>query len=136
MKKNRIILIITILLLIVAVILIFRNSSTTLGGKESDFAVKDTAAITRIFIADKNNNEVLLSRTASGAWLIDEKHRAHPAKIKSFIKTLADLSVRAPVPIIARNTVITRMAAIAKKVEIYQMGYKINIFGFLMENFP
>lgn len=129
MRKNRITLIIVLILVLITAALLVTNSYTTLRKDISDFSVQDTASITKIFLADKNNNEVTLERTAEGIWLIDGKHTAHQAKISSFLKTLKDLSVRSPVPLVARDNVITRMAVIAKKVEIYQVTPRINLFN-------
>ena len=129
MKKNRVTLIIALILLIAAGALFVTNSYTTLRKGSSDFAIEDTASVTKIFIADKNNNEVTLNRLTQGSWLVDGKYTAQQAKISSFLKTLMDLEVRSPVPMVARNNVITRMAVIAKKIEIYQVTPRINIFN-------
>jgi hypothetical protein len=128
MRKNRIILIIVLILLLTAAGLFVTNSYTTLSKDVSDFSIQDTAAVTRIFLADKNNNEVLLQRSPEG-WLVDGKFTAQQAKISSFLKTLKDLEVRSPVPMAARDNVITRMAVIAKKIEIYQVKPQINLFN-------
>jgi len=128
MGKNRIILIVLLILVIVAAGLFFTNSYSTLSRKVSNFSIEDTASIAKLFIADKNNNEVTLSRSAKGEWLVDGKYAAQQAKINSFLKTLTDLEVKAPVPIAGRNNVITRMAVIAKKIEIYQVVPRINLF--------
>lgn len=133
LKKYRIWLIIALALVIVAAILILTNSRTTLRKEISDFAVRDTASITRIFLADKNNNEVLLARTPSG-WTVGGKP-AQQAKINSFLVTLAELEVKSPVPSKARNNVIKRMAVIGKKIEVYQMVPRIKIFN-LVKWFP
>jgi hypothetical protein len=129
MKKNRIALLVVLILILVAGGLFITNSYSTLKKKESDFAVKDTASVTKIFIADKNNKEVTLERSPEGGWTVDGKFQAQQAKINSFLKTLSDLAVRSPVPLIARNNVIKRMSAIAKKVEIYQIRPRINLFN-------
>lgn len=129
MKKNRIALIVVIILLLAAAALMITSSYSTLRKEVSDFSVDDTASVTRIFLADKNNNEVLLQRSADGSWLVDDKYPAQQAKVSFFLKTLADLEVRSPVPLAARNNVITRMAAIAKKIEIYQVKPRINLFN-------
>jgi len=129
MKKNRVTLIITLILLLAAAGLIITNSYTTLKKDVSDFSITDTASVTKLFLADKNNNEVTLERMPDGSWLVDGKHTAQQAKISSFLKTLSDLVVRSPVPLAARNNVITRMAVIAKKLEIYQVAPRINIFN-------
>ncbi len=129
MRKNRVTLIIALILLIAAGALFVTNSYTTLRKDSSDFAIEDTASVTKIFIADKNNNEVTLDRQADGSWLVDGKYTVQQAKISSFLKTLMDIEVRSPVPLVARNNVITRMAVIAKKIEIYQVTPRINIFN-------
>jgi hypothetical protein len=129
MKKTRVTLIITLILLLTAVALVITNSYTTLKKNVSDFSVKDTTIVTKIFLADKLNNEVTLTRSADGTWLVDGKYAAQQAKISSFLKTLMDLEVRSPVALAARNNVITRMSAIAKKIEIYQVSPRINLFN-------
>jgi hypothetical protein len=129
MKKNRVTLIITLILLLAAVILIVTNSYTTLKKKVSDFSVQDTTIVTKLFLADKNNNEVTLTRSYYGTWLVNGKYLAQEAKISSFLKTLKDLEVRSPVALAARNNVLTRMAAIGKKIEIYQVVPRINLFN-------
>jgi hypothetical protein len=135
MRKNRITFVIILILLLVAAGLFITNSYTTLRKDVSDFSIEDTASVTRIFLADKNNNEVILERTTEGNWLVDGKYDAQQAKINSFLKTLADIEVRSPVPLVARNNVITRMAVIAKKIEIYQVTPRINLFN-KMKLFP
>lgn len=127
LKKYRIWLIIALVLVIVAAVLILTNSRTTLRKEISDFAVRDTASITKIFLADRNNNEVLLVRTPEG-WTVGGKP-AQQAKVSSFLKTMAELEVKSPVPVKARNNVIKRMAAIGRKVEVYQMVPRIRIFN-------
>jgi hypothetical protein len=134
MKKNKIILVILLILVIAAAALVLTNKTSTLRTSESAFAIKDTASVTKIFIADKNNNEILLVKDTSGSWLVNGS-KAMPAKVTSFLKTLMDLEVRNPVPLIARNNVITRMAAIAKKVEICQVQPMINLFN-VIKLFP
>jgi hypothetical protein len=129
MRKNRVTLIIVLILLLVAAGLFVTNSYTTLRKDVSDFSVQDTASITKIFLADKNNNEVTLERSPEGGWLVNSKHIAMQAKINGFLKTLYDLEVRSPVPLKARDNVITRMAVIGKKIEIYQVTPRINIFN-------
>lgn len=128
MKKNRVTLIIALILLLAAAALYLTTSRSTLKRSATDFAVDDTANITKLFLADKNNKEVTLTRTTDG-WLVDGKFQAQQAKINSFLKTLTDLEVRAPVPLAARNNVIKRMSVLAKKIEIYQVVPRIHIFG-------
>ncbi len=86
MKKNRIIILIVTVLVAIVVIILARNQYSTLKEKESDFAVRDTASITKIFIADKKENSVLLERNESG-WMLDEQFVAHGRKTETLIKS-------------------------------------------------
>lgn len=128
MKKNKGILIIVLILVVVAAGLFFTDTYSTLKKSESDFGVVDTASVTKIFIADRNSHEVTLVKNENGSWLVNGA-AAQTEKVAAFLKTLTDLKVRNPVPLAARNNVITRMATLAKKVEIYQVQPRINLFN-------
>lgn len=129
MKKNLTIFIITLILLIIALVLVFNRKSSTLSRKDAAFAVTDTSLVTKFFIADKNNNQVLLERQSDGSWLIDGKYRAHDVKVQSFLETLQDIKVRMPVARSGRDGVIKRMAALARKIEIYEIKPAVDLFG-------
>ena len=127
MKKNKIILIVIGILAIVAIAVIAGNRYSTLEDSESDFAVRDTSTITKIFIADKNVNSVLLERTESG-WIVDEKYATNFRLVEVLLETLHNMKVKSPVSLASRDNVIKRLATIGKKVEIYQMVYRIDLF--------
>lgn len=127
MKKNKIILIIILALAVVAVLVVASNSYSTLENEESNFAVSDTSTITKIFIADKNVNSVTLDRTESG-WLLDGKYPTNPRIVEVLLETLKRFKVKAPVSLASRDNVIKRLATVGKKVEIYQMVYRVNLF--------
>ena len=135
MKKNKITITITIILIIVAAILIITNSKSTLRKDISDFTLQDTSIVTKIFMADKNNNQVTLEKTEDGSWKLNNTYKANKKIVESLLKTMQDIEVRSPVSRAAHNSVISRMAAIAVKVEIYQMDYRINLFG-IIKLFP
>ncbi len=135
MKKNRLIIVITTVLVIVALILVFNQRNSTLKQRASNFAVTDTAAITRIFIVDKNNNSVLLERKGASEWTLNKEFKAHIFQVNALIKTMSDLKIRSTVPKAAKSNVLSRLSAYAKKVEIYQQGYRINLFN-LIRLFP
>jgi len=128
-KKNILILVITLILLIIAAFLVIRQSSGTFGGGMKDFAVTDTASITKVFLADKNNNTILLERKAPGDWLLNGTYRARNSGIKMLFETFTNLVPKFPVPKKAYNSVITQLAASSVKVEIYQQVYRIRLFG-------
>ena len=131
MKKNKITFLITIVLIIIAAILITTNSNTTLKKESSDFALLDTSNVTKIFIADKQNNSVTLKKTSSDNWGINNHYKANRKKIEMLLKTMQDIRVRNPVSLAEHNNVISRLAATAKKVEVYQIVNRIDLFGWI-----
>ncbi|MCX6250046.1 MAG: hypothetical protein NTX61_04765 [Bacteroidetes bacterium] len=129
MKKNRNIIIIVVILAIVAIVLVLTQSRTTFKRALSDFAVDDTANVTKIFMADKNNNTLKLTRLPNGSWQVNDKYPGMRFNIDMLLSTMLDLQVKEPVAIAARDNIIRKMAVTSVKVEIYQWKYRINIFG-------
>ncbi len=127
MKKQSVIIIGMIILVIIAIVVITSTRYTTLDNNESAFAVDDTTSITRIFIADKKTNEVLLSRSNNG-WVLNNKYTANKKIVELLLATLKKIKVKAPVSIASHDNVVKRLASSSIKVEVYQMVYRINIF--------
>ncbi len=128
MKKNRITLIIVIVLLAIAVLLIVRNTSSTLNRELKNFAITDTASVSKIFMSDKKNNKILLIKKPDGKWQVNEKYPANTDIVNNLLYTMHNIAVSSPVPMSMRNSVISRMAVLAVKVEIYSNVYRINLF--------
>jgi hypothetical protein len=130
MKKNRYIIIAVIVLTFIAFIFILTNSTNTFKRSQSDFAVKDTSNITTIFMSDKNNNTLKISRQLPGyTWIINDKYAGHKFNISMLLETMLNLQVRTPVPIAAHNNIIKELSVNSVKVEIYQWVYRIDVFG-------
>jgi hypothetical protein len=127
MRKNRLTLIITLLLAILAGYLIMNRSRTTLHAGIRDFAIADTAAITKVFMSDKSDRSILLTRQTDGTWKLNEKYAAHPENINTFLLTLANITVREPVARAAHNNILTLLSAKSVKVEIYQHTHRIRL---------
>lgn len=132
-KKNLILLIAGITLVLVSVfIILFENgifSNARNSGPASDiFSIKDTSAVTKIFLADMHQNTVLLKRTPGG-WTVNDTLPALQAKIEGLLSVLMNLTVREPVPQSARSNINTVLATGAIKVEIYQIAPKFKLFG-------
>ena len=130
MKKNRYIFIVVIVLTLVVVILFLTNSTNTLSRAMSDFAVDDTATVTKIFMSDKNNNTLTLTRRLPGFnWTVNEKYPGQNFNINLLMSTMHNLAVKRTVPLAAHNNIINQLASSSVKVEIYQWVFRINIFG-------
>jgi hypothetical protein len=122
MKKRWPLLLLLLVLAALAFWLWRTNTGNTLAGPLTDFAVPDTAAVDRIFIAEKGGGTADLRRTDNG-WTVN----GVPAKdfqVDILLRTFKLVELRAPVPRSAEQNVLRVMAGMAKKVEIYQGGKK------------
>lgn len=129
MKKNTLAIIITIALIVIAGVLVWNNRYlSTIHGEAAEFTVYDTASITKLFFADKSDQQVLLQRNGNG-WTVDNKYPASQRLVNDMLYTLNRLRVRMPVSLKKSDNVITRMAGNNVKVEVYQIVPRINLFN-------
>lgn len=129
MKKNLRSIIMAAALLIVAALLVWNNRYlSTLRGDSSDFMVWDTASVTRIYLADRNDFETLLERHDEG-WTLNSDYKAHPKEVRQILETLYKLRISKPVSLASHDNIITQLAAKSTKVEIYQNVPRINLFN-------
>lgn len=127
MRKNRNIIIITLLLAIVAAILLLNRSDKTLKPEISEFSVIDTASVSKIFMADKSDNKVLLERNPAGKWVLNGNYEAHVENLNTFLQTISNLEVREPVARAAHNNILKLLSTKSVKVEIYQNSHRIRL---------
>ena len=88
----------------------------------ADFAIADTAAVNKIFIADKDGNQALLERSSGRYWKLNGTHLARKDAVDLLLKTFLRARVQRPVPQGELSTVNRLLAGRGKKVEIYQGG--------------
>jgi len=119
MKKNKVSLLVFLFLAIVAGILILTNRKSTIKEELKDFAVKDTASITKIFMADKTPATVTLTKEAPGQWTVNGKFAARLDAITTLLETINQVDVRAPVAKSAYNNIIKALSTSGTKVELY-----------------
>lgn len=122
-------------LALVAVILVLNNSKGTLRSEVGNFAIDDTASVTKIYMADMQGNEVLLREEQPGSWSLNDTIKARKEGVELLLTTMSRLAVKAPVSKATYNTVISRLASSSVKVEIYQIVPRINLFN-LVKFFP
>lgn len=121
MKRNRIAIIIVILLGSISFWFIVNNKKGTLKETLRDFAVSDTAAIDKIFIADKNGGKVTLTRNNKG-WSVNGKFQARADAMDILLQTIKKVDIKEPVSKKAQDNVVKQIAAGAIRCEIYQHG--------------
>ena len=127
-KNNRITIIIAALLVVIAGVLIWNNRYlSTLQGEASDFQVWDTASVTKIYLADRRENESLLERQEQG-WTLNGTYKAHPKQVNYLLTTLYKIRIKMPVSVASHDNIVKQLASQSTKVEIYQIVPRINLF--------
>lgn len=121
LKKNKILIIITLALAVASVWLVMRTRSGTVREELRDFAVQDTAAITKIFLADRTGKTIELEREGN-RWRLNKKYYARRDAIKTLLVTLKNIAVRSMVAKSAYNTIITQLSTSGVKCEVYLNG--------------
>jgi hypothetical protein len=129
MKKNRTTFIVFIALLLIFLLLWLTRSTNTFRGSSHDFKLDDSSTVTKIFMSDKNNNSVILTRVGPGHWMVNEKYKAQNLSVDLLLRTMMDIEVQQPVARVAHDNIIKELAVNSVKVEIYQHAYRINLFG-------
>ena len=135
MKKRNIILIAAAVLVAAAALIIALRGSRKATFNQ-DYHVEDIASVTRIFMADKQDNEVLLSRNADSSWVVNGTYAANQPLVDLLLETLNTMRIRQQVNRNAVPTIIKDLAAHAIKVEVYQHVYRINWFNGKLRLFP
>lgn len=87
----------------------------------SNFKIEDTASIDKIFMADKSNRKVLLTKE-NGKWIVDHEFPARIDLINDLLILLKRIEVKQYVPKAALENVIKSLSVYSTKVEIYQKG--------------
>ncbi|MGZ4033712.1 MAG: hypothetical protein ACXVP4_02520, partial [Bacteroidia bacterium] len=120
MKRNRIAIILVIILGSASFWYIVNNRKSTLNAEMRNFAVADTASITKIFLADKEGRTITLERHPEGNWTVNQKYAVRMDALQTLLETIKRVDVKEPVGKKAQDNVIKRLAAKAVKCEIYQ----------------
>lgn len=117
--KNRIAVVIVIVLGAMSFWFISNNKKGTIKETLRDFAVQDTASITKIFIADKKLKSITLERNAAGVWMVNGKYVARKDIMQSLLLTIKNIDIKEPVGNAAQDNMIKRLSGSAVKCEIY-----------------
>ena len=128
MKKNLIALVILAVLAALAYYVYTERGSGTIKPDLHDFAVKDTSAITKIFLADKYGTAVTLERQDVAEWSVNKDHKARKDAIDVLLKTIMRVEMKAPVAKTAHDNFVKLMAGKSTKVEIYQGRKKVKTY--------
>lgn len=119
MNKQIKVLLILVLVAVAIYFVFVRKPWRSIGGDETAFDIKDTAAVTRIFLADVREGKVLLTRGTAGSWMVDDKFAVDERKVNLLLQTMHDVKMRNPISQAEYNTVIRELTASGIKAEFY-----------------
>jgi hypothetical protein len=126
--KNKWVYIIFLILVAIALSVYFTNRTGTIKKELRDFAVEDTASVTKIFMVDKQNNKITLDRKSASSWTVNNKYYARPDAIKTLLETIASVDIQSPVAKSSLPNVIKRLATQSVKVEIYKNSELLKVY--------
>ena len=128
MKKNLIGILILLVLGAIAYFVYQQRGSGTIKPELHDFAVADTASITKVFLADKMGQTVLLERKSDREWTVNKDHKARKDAIDMLLKTIKRVEMTAPVAKTAHDNIVRLLAGKSTKVEIYKGNEKVKTY--------
>ena len=86
---------------------------------DQDFAYGEVERIDKIFMADKGNNKVLLTKE-QGYWMVNDKYPVMPVKINTLLETISRMRVINYVSRPKWDQVIRELATTSTKIELYK----------------
>lgn len=119
MKRNHIALILALCLGGLTFWLVMRRDRSTLSKELRDFALSDTASVTKIFLADKTLKQIELVRQPDNSWMVNGKYKARPDAVKILLATMHDITVRQPVSVKARENIIKQLITGSTKCQVF-----------------
>lgn len=135
MKKRNLIIIAVVAVVGIAALIVALLGSRKATIKQ-DYHIEDVSTITKIYLADKQDNEVTLNKTEEGIWMVDGMYEANQPVVEALLQTLHEMRMRQQVNKNAVPNVIKDLSARAIKVEVYQRVPFINWFGGRLQLFP
>ena len=122
-KKKKLFPIVAAFILLAALLLTIFRPNSNFNKESRDFAVKDTASITKVFLGDRTGNSVSIVRGGSGEWLVNDSVPANRETLQRLLQVIRTVEVKSRVAKAAYNNVVGDLAASATKVEIYLDGH-------------
>jgi len=98
---------------------------------ENNFAISDTALVSKIFIADRDGTTITLNRNKKN-WIINNKYQVRKDAISTLLNTINQIRIQRPVSKNAFDNVIKNLATTGVKIEVYtnkETPYKTYTIG-------
>jgi Domain of unknown function (DUF4340) len=104
-----------------------RNDAKKAGSNlqpDMDFAIRDTSAVHKIFLADRKGRTTTLVRQTDG-WLYNSKYTARPTAVQMLLETMQKVRVAYLPPVNAEAMMVQSIAAEGIKVEAYDKNNEL-----------
>src|SRR5574344_1141495 len=98
-KSTLIIIIVSAVLVVLCVVLVLWKTnvfSRNVELSEDMFAIQDTSSVTKIFIADMHNNNVLFTKK-NGIWMMSDTIPIVEEKMEALLATMQNIRVQQPI---------------------------------------
>lgn len=91
------------------------------------FNIDDTAAVHKIFMVDKDQNEILLARDKeeNASWILNEDYKARIGNVNTILESAKRIRIDRPAPKAAHNNIVREMASMSTKVEFYDKNEEL-----------
>lgn len=128
MKKNIVYLLILVVLGILTYVFVFTDDSATIWqANETNFTIKDTHAVTKIFITSMREPSITLTRD-NYQWRLNDSFRANNATVNLLLEAFALQQTAYPVSVSEHDKVVKALSTDHAKVEVYTANIKIKTF--------
>ena len=107
-----------LIILMAALIWFLSSDSKSTISLENNFAISDTASVSKIFIADRNGTTITLNRNEKN-WVVNNKYEVRKDAINTILTTINQIRIQRPVSKNAFDNVIKNLATTGVKIEIY-----------------
>jgi len=107
-----------LIILMAALIWFLSTDKKSTISVENNFAISDTASISKIFIADRNGTTITLNRNKKN-WVVNNKYGVRKDAINTILTTINQIRIQRPVSKNTFDNVIKNLATTGVKIEIY-----------------
>lgn len=121
MKKNLILVVVLLVLAGVAGVIYFKSHTSTIADEPlTDFAIQDTAQVTKVIITDHLGQKATLERVpGQRLWKLNDKYLAREDAVSLMLKTFNRISIRGNVSDSSRDNMLKLLASSSKRIEIF-----------------
>lgn len=124
MKKNLILGSVLVVLAVAAVAVYFQSHSSSIADEPlTNFAIEDTASVTKVIITDHLGKTATLERTkGQRLWKLNNTYFAREDAVNLMLKTFNRISIRGNVSDSSRDNMLKLLASSGKRIEIFTGG--------------